>query len=989
MERYQKNLARWALTCPNGAKSLSAASGKDDDVTLCQSANGLLNLTWTLEGTPIPLHLNSDPLLEARQWFDNLLLRDAAVIYVYGVGLGYYYQAASEWLKADPERSLVFLESHPQIIRRLLETENGTDLLANRQVSLYLVDDNANKLSTIDAIVSLYCTSLDSLVSCLQSYSKIVQLQPGYTALRAKILFLASSYKLAFTEYSSFSTAFFRNFFLNYLFLTDSFLAAGLFGKFAGIPAIICGAGPSLDKNIDLLKTLEDRALILAGGTGLNALNAHGIMPHFGVGIDPNQSHFNRLIMNHAYEMPFFYRSRMLHEALTMVHGDKLYVAGSAGYEITKWMEKELKIEEKDEISEGFNVLNFSLDIARHLGCNPIICVGIDLAYSPNGASYASGLITHPIHDSKTNFKTKTFAEDVVAKNDINNVPVLTMWKWMNESFWYSGFAQRHPEVLLVNATEGGIGFPNVDNATLAFVCEKFLTKKYDLATRIHGEIQSAPLPDSATAKHIKELCCTLSKSLIHSSEIIQNILNILPSAKSEEEFLVAITEEKTKLCDECAYQAILTTFNNEFTRTGRLETNRILLDEEILPKNEIELKKIALNSKRYSTLKKAALYLSSLIQYVLKYFEEVETSFLKWKEEAEQEHLQQLRTNHPLPTPEPDELYSFENNTLTLVDQELGLQHKELFVPDVEQIEYPAGGIKVQQFYKNGELHGPSTYYSESGTILARTWFLNGKREGKMRTYYPNGSLHSLQIFRHGLREGMQLYFYPDGLPRSCLPYANDLLHGLVSLYFTDGRLFRQLHFIEGKRCGKEQIWDRRGILRIEADFQADLPVGTANMRHYNGSLAQEIIYDQKSHLLSQKEWDPEGKLLNRDEAKTGDYFDQAAFQTEALTQSLEDMVMHISRIAPALDQDFSPQLKELQKAMDRLNTLHQSFKKEADLDAEHPKEAVWKNSQIQQEMEREIKALASSMNQNFKSMESNMKKILANKTLKNPPST
>jgi len=59
-----------------------------------------------------------------------------------------------------------------------------------------------------------------------------------------------------------------------------------LVGKFKGIPGILVSAGPSLEKNIHLLKGLEDKCVIMAAGTAVRIMEDFGLAPHFMVGID-------------------------------------------------------------------------------------------------------------------------------------------------------------------------------------------------------------------------------------------------------------------------------------------------------------------------------------------------------------------------------------------------------------------------------------------------------------------------------------------------------------------------------------------------------------------------------------------------------------------------------------------------------------------------------------------------------------------------------
>lgn len=62
--------------------------------------------------------------------------------------------------------------------------------------------------------------------------------------------------------------------------------ADGLIGKFKSTPGILVSAGPSLQKNVHLLKGLEDKCVIMAAGTAVRVLEDFGITPHFMVGID-------------------------------------------------------------------------------------------------------------------------------------------------------------------------------------------------------------------------------------------------------------------------------------------------------------------------------------------------------------------------------------------------------------------------------------------------------------------------------------------------------------------------------------------------------------------------------------------------------------------------------------------------------------------------------------------------------------------------------
>ncbi|HEY4832211.1 MAG TPA: 6-hydroxymethylpterin diphosphokinase MptE-like protein, partial [Waddliaceae bacterium] len=345
-EQFSKNVARWALTSPKEAELILKKGSLK--VEFCTTGSKDLNLKREEEGETYYYHSTQNALKEAEQWFSSLDLYNISTLFVYGVGLGYYYQAAKEWLRANRARHLVFIEDDSDVIVQLFQMELGTELLHDPQVTLLLIglsrDEEPQDVEK--RLFSLPYTLLlgNIRLSALNLYSQIHE--PHVFLLNLQLEYLKNVKIYQVMEYMRFGEAFFHNFYRNLLELPKAYLGDKLYGKFEGVPAIICGAGPSLDKNLPLLKELEDRALIFAGGSAMNAINTFGILPHFGVGVDPNLGQYVRLMMNQAYEVPFFYRNRIFPEALQSLHGPRLFILGAGGYPISKWIEEQFGVSE-------------------------------------------------------------------------------------------------------------------------------------------------------------------------------------------------------------------------------------------------------------------------------------------------------------------------------------------------------------------------------------------------------------------------------------------------------------------------------------------------------------------------------------------------------------------------------------------------------------------------------------------------------------------
>src|SRR5262245_18924083 len=76
---------------------------------------------------------------------------------------------------------------------------------------------------------------------------------------------------------------------------------------FSGVPAIVVGAGPSLDQNVRDLRTCAGRALIVATDTAWRPLASAGIDPHIVVALDPSEANGRHLIGVRSSRQPWLF----------------------------------------------------------------------------------------------------------------------------------------------------------------------------------------------------------------------------------------------------------------------------------------------------------------------------------------------------------------------------------------------------------------------------------------------------------------------------------------------------------------------------------------------------------------------------------------------------------------------------------------------------------------------------------------------------------
>lgn len=584
------NAEKWAAFHPKEALRLPYC--EDSTLEFCHTKRGELNLCKRVGDKREYYHVNTDAAREAKQWFQKLDLDGKEVVYIFGIGLGYYYDVLEPWLRADERRAAVFLECDLGVIHRFFQTERATRFLDDPQAYLYCFDDLHRDQDTFNALYWNFIHT-QMAVSALRSYAR--SKKELTSDLHHKIVYEAALKNSLVEEYLRYGANFFKNFYINLLYLADSAAGVQMFDQFHQVPAIICGAGPSLLKQMPLLEEIcqQGRAVVFAGGSALNAFSNAGVLPHLGAGIDPNPTQLLRLATNSAFELPFFYRNRLLPPAFRKIHGPRLYIPGAGGYDVADWFEKELDIHSEEELSEGHNIVNFCVEIATRMGCNPIIFVGMDLGFT-GMRTYAAG-IEKNVHITKKELThTGDFSNDGVLRRDIYGKPFYTLWKWIAEGDWIGEYAQDHPNTTFLNCTEGGLGIPTLPNVTFRDAVAEHLNHSYDLNNYIHAAIEECSFPPTVTHERIvaliREMEASVTRCKEHFTVLLEETEKTIARIESEgrlpsilQSGLAALSE--TELSEEIAYTWILELFNHIYTRVMSVHLRHIRLshgDDEV-----------------------------------------------------------------------------------------------------------------------------------------------------------------------------------------------------------------------------------------------------------------------------------------------------------------------------------------------------------------------------------------------------------------------
>lgn len=164
---------------------------------------------------------------------------------------------------------------------------------------------------------------------------------------------------------------------------------------FKSKPGIVIGAGPSLNKNIHLLKEVRNKAVLIAVDAALKPLLNSGIQPHIVTNIE-RTSPVNVFFLNLGkQEDTFFVFSPVAApETYDAFNGPKII---AHRYEqLMNWLAIP-----KGVLSGNPLVGNFAFDIAQYIGCSPVIMVGQDLSFKPSAATHVDGHVFGHVDEYK------------------------------------------------------------------------------------------------------------------------------------------------------------------------------------------------------------------------------------------------------------------------------------------------------------------------------------------------------------------------------------------------------------------------------------------------------------------------------------------------------------------------------------------------------------------------------------------------------------
>ncbi|EHE2525253.1 motility associated factor glycosyltransferase family protein [Campylobacter jejuni] len=268
--------------------------------------------------------------------------------------------------------------------------------------------------------------------------------------------------------------------------------------------AIVVSAGPSLAKQLPLLKAYQEKAVIFCADGALSMLEKEDIVPDYVLNIDFEDLPL-RFFKNKENKLFLNILSCATHPSLVCCLDNKSVVLREDP------LYQRFNLNDFGYIDTGTHVSHFSYTLALALGFKNIIMIGQDLAFDEEGNSHSKGF------SYGEQFSGEKTVPTLKAQAYAGKGEVLTHITWNDYRVKLEYlFACNDQKAKFYNATEGGARINFTEELSFKECCEKLLTK----------EKPKFELPKSLTKNRSDKLLAKFKEKIQKDQDNAKRFLN-------------------------------------------------------------------------------------------------------------------------------------------------------------------------------------------------------------------------------------------------------------------------------------------------------------------------------------------------------------------------------------------------------------------------------------------------------------------------------
>lgn len=432
------------------------------EVCVEKARDGSQIISFAQDGKQIFLNSTYCPSEEARRYakkYDDLVSK--AILVTFGLGNG---KIAKELMHIKQQDILLFFyEPSPDIFLCAMKEFDLSEIFEEERTEIFVNELNGGELS-------LY---LDANMSHSNYFLTFIEALPKYRLLfpeeyvhmyhmyedRKKLLMMDINTRVKVKK------EFMENSIRNLEFVFHGKSASDLKSVFTSdMTAVLVSAGPSLEKNVDLLKEAKGKVFILAVDTAARFLLDRGIEPDMVAAIDYLKP--LRLFEDEKLKkIPLVMLTNFNYKVMELLDGTD-YIYGSTD---TKLYMDFFKAFDNEIVGlpQGGSVATYAFALLQYWGFHKIILIGQDLAMTGN---------QH--HAGEEKIKKEDIKREIIELPGNVEEKVYTTSDYYAYLRWFEMAVEHfYPNGEVINATEGGAKIEGMRIMTfkeaLAACCDK------------------------------------------------------------------------------------------------------------------------------------------------------------------------------------------------------------------------------------------------------------------------------------------------------------------------------------------------------------------------------------------------------------------------------------------------------------------------------------------------------------------------------------
>ncbi|MCV6607108.1 MAG: DUF115 domain-containing protein, partial [Campylobacterales bacterium] len=463
MDFYQKNLQALEKTNPELFSKLQRVTENKKYEVFGGQSQYEINILDTEQ--KIPLYNN--PVQDLEEHLKNFIeLSRYPFLFFYGVGNGFLFRKLLDTYNFDhiivtePEIELLFVALNLSDFS--LEIANNRIIFFQSNEVTYATAMAIMKLPEIGVYVKLY--DLHQTLPYYNLYNEdMVKVNQIYIS---GVLQSVKNHGNDITD----SLVGIEQFIKNIPLMLDSPSFDEFLDQKNSDLAVCVATGPSLTKQLPLLKEIQDYVTIITVDASMPVLEKWDIKPDIVTSlerIELTKTFFEKTSKKFQKDIIFAHSAIQNEAVLNASHGTKVVIMRPFGYMHA------FELEKYGYAGIGMSAANFSLEIAFYMGFKKMCFIGQDLAYGDDGTTHASD---HAFGANDKAFEKNVQYEDkpMIEKYGGGGV-VQTNAVWvMFLNYFVQNVAEAKGIMECINATEGGARIEGTIEMPFEKVIEKY-----------------------------------------------------------------------------------------------------------------------------------------------------------------------------------------------------------------------------------------------------------------------------------------------------------------------------------------------------------------------------------------------------------------------------------------------------------------------------------------------------------------------------------